>query len=74
MITVSDSYNTLDLGKYYVILPQQPIFDVDKYKNHFRASSVPQGFSFDSGTNKQWETVESLRELIKQYVDPNFNL
>lgn len=74
MITISDSYNTLDLGKYYAILPQQPIFDVNRYKIHFGAKSVPQGFSFDSGNNDQWETVESLRKLIKQYVDPNFNL
>jgi UDP-N-acetylglucosamine 4,6-dehydratase len=74
MITISDSFNTVDLGKYYAILPQQPIFDVEKYKDRFRAKKVPLGFSFDSGNNEQWETVESLRLLIKRYVDPNFNL
>lgn len=72
MITASDSFNTIDLGKYYAILPQQPIFDVVKYKAHFQAKDVPQGFSFDSGNNDQWETVESLRILIKKFVDPNF--
>jgi hypothetical protein len=30
------------------------------------------GFSYDSGTNHQWETVESLKKLIKSHVDPNF--
>lgn len=74
MITISDSYNTLDLGKYYAILPQQPIFDLDKYKKHFNAKNVPQGFSFDSSNNEQWETVESLRQLIKQFVDASFAL
>ena len=74
MITLSDSYNTLDLGKYYAILPQQPIFDLEKYKKHFNPKNVPQGFSFDSGNNEQWETVESLRQLIKQFVDPTFAL
>lgn len=73
MITISDSFNTIDLGKYYAILPQQPIFDVEEYKKHFNAKSVPQGFSYNSGENDQWETIESLKKLIKEYVDPTFN-
>ena len=72
MITVSDSFNTIDLGKYFAILPQQPIFDVTEYKRHFMAENVPQGFSYNSGENNQWETVESLKQLIKEYVDPTF--
>jgi FlaA1/EpsC-like NDP-sugar epimerase len=72
MITVSDSYNTLDLGKYYAILPQQPIFDVQEYKKHFAAKEVPQGFSYDSGNNSDWETIDSLRTLVKKFVDPSF--
>jgi UDP-N-acetylglucosamine 4,6-dehydratase len=74
MITISDSYNTLDLGKYFAILPQQPIFDIHDYKVKLNAKSVIQGFSYNSGNNDQWETVESLRLLIKQYVDPNFEI
>ena len=74
MITVSDSFNTVDLGKYYAILPQQPTFNVNEYKEHFKATHVPQGFSYNSGNNDQWETVESLRELIRKYVDANFSL
>jgi UDP-N-acetylglucosamine 4,6-dehydratase len=74
MITASDSFNTVDLGRYFAILPQQPIFDIQKYKQHFKAKNVPQGFCYNSGTNDEWETVESLRELIKQYVDPTFSV
>jgi UDP-N-acetylglucosamine 4,6-dehydratase len=74
MITVSDSYNTVDIGKYYAILPQQPVFNLSEYKTHFNAQSVPQEFSYNSGNNDQWETVESLRLLIKEYVDPNFEI
>lgn len=33
-----------------------------------------QRFSYNSGNNEQWETVETLRQLIKEYVDPNFEL
>lgn len=74
MITTSDSYNTLDLGKYYVILPQKSKFDVTEYKKQFSAKEVPQGFSYNSGNNEEWETIESLRELIKLYIDPTFNV
>jgi len=72
MITISDSYNTIDLGKYYAILPQQPIFNVDDYLKHFSAKGVSAGFSYDSGNNDQWESVGSLRVLIKKFVDPSF--
>lgn len=74
MITVSDSFNTVDIGKYYAILPQRPIFNVKEYMARFGAKEVPQEFSYNSGNNDQWETVDSLRNLVKQYVDPNFNL
>jgi UDP-N-acetylglucosamine 4,6-dehydratase/5-epimerase len=74
MITISDSFNTVDMGKYYAILPQQPIFNVDEYVKHFKAKPVPEGFSYSSGENHEWETVESLRKLIKQHVDENFEL
>jgi UDP-N-acetylglucosamine 4,6-dehydratase/5-epimerase len=74
MITTSDSFNTLDLGKYYAILPQQPIFNLEDYKKHFNAKEVPIQFSYNSGSNDQWETVDSLRELIKKHVDPNFSV
>lgn len=74
MITVSDSYNTLDLGKYYAILPQQPNFDLNKYKDHFKAKEVPLGFCYNSGDNDQWETIESLRKLIREHVDSEFQI
>ncbi len=72
MITASDSFTTYDLGKYYAILPQKPNFNISEYIKHFNAQIVTQGFNYNSGENTAWETVESLRELIKQYVDPNF--
>ena len=74
MITISDSLNTVDLGKYYAILPTQPIFDINKYKSHFNAKNVKEGFSYNSGNNTDWETVDSLRDLIKKYVDPDFKV
>ncbi|TVR77526.1 MAG: UDP-N-acetylglucosamine 4,6-dehydratase (inverting) [Chitinophagaceae bacterium] len=74
MITSSDSYNTYDLGKYFAILPQQPKFNLQEYIDHFSAVRVEQGFNYNSADNKEWETVESLRKLIKEHVDPTFEV
>jgi UDP-N-acetylglucosamine 4,6-dehydratase/5-epimerase len=72
MITRSDSFNTYDLGKYYVILPAVTNWDLNSFVEQFNAKKVPQGFRYDSGENTEWETVESLRGLIKEHVDQSF--
>ena len=72
MITSSDSFTTYDLGKYYVILPQMTNWKLDDYMKHFNAKLVPQGFHYTSENNTEWETVEGLRKLIVEHVDPTF--
>tara|TARA_X000000950_G_scaffold14462_1_gene15651 strand:- start:25413 stop:26444 length:1032 start_codon:yes stop_codon:yes gene_type:complete len=77
MITTSDSYNTVDLGKYYAILPQKSPYSKyskEEYKLNFNGNDVPEGFSYNSGNNKDWETVESLRQLVRKHVDNNFKI
>lgn len=70
MITSSDSYNTIDIGKYYAILPS------DSKEKYFRfynnGKEVEPGFCYNSGTNDEWLTEEQIRELIIKHVDPNF--
>lgn len=72
MITSSDSFYTYDLGKYFTILPSVPNFDIKDFVKDFGAKKVPEGFNYDSGTNTEWETIESLRNLIKEHIDSNF--
>ncbi|MCZ2392877.1 MAG: UDP-N-acetylglucosamine 4,6-dehydratase (inverting) [Chitinophagales bacterium] len=72
MISASDSYHTYDLGKYYAIIPQVPMWKIDEFVQHFNAKKITEGFSYSSGTNTDWLSVEELRELIKELVDPNF--
>jgi UDP-N-acetylglucosamine 4,6-dehydratase (inverting) len=74
MITPSDSFFTYDLGKYYVIIPQTPNWKVDEFIQKNNAALVPEGFSYDSGTNTEWETIETLRSLIVEHVDPTFQI
>jgi UDP-N-acetylglucosamine 4,6-dehydratase (inverting) len=64
MITNSDSLNTLDVGKYFVILPQIPNFDLNNFKKHFNTKDVPKGFSYNSKDNDEWIGVEELKSLI----------
>jgi UDP-N-acetylglucosamine 4,6-dehydratase (inverting) len=70
MITVSDSLNTIDIGKYYVILPAR--LDKQKYINYYGGEEVKKGFRYNSGENTRWIDVEEMRSLIKLYVDPDF--
>jgi UDP-N-acetylglucosamine 4,6-dehydratase len=74
MITSSDSFYTYDLGKYYTILPSVPRFKINEFIEKFNAVLVPKGFNYNSGDNSEWETVESLRSLIKEHVDSTFEI
>jgi hypothetical protein len=72
MITVSDSFNTVDLGCYYAILPQSSRYSRDLYCDRNGCQPVPEGYAYNSGTNPDFLTVEQLRELIHRHVDPEF--
>ncbi|MDT0645918.1 UDP-N-acetylglucosamine 4,6-dehydratase (inverting) [Zunongwangia sp. F260] len=74
MITPSDSFYTYDLGKYYAILPSSPRWSLEDFKNEFHAKKVPQGFKYNSEENTDWETVDSLRSLIKEHIDETFEV
>ena len=71
MITESDSYNTIDIGKYFAILPAN---SKKQYLDYYQGSKeVPKGYSYNSGTNDEWLSVEDIRQLIKEHVDQDFN-
>ena len=72
MITASDSFHTYDLGEYYTILPSETKWDLEEYILRYNAKKVRTNFSYNSGENTNWETIESLRDLIIEHVDPTF--
>ena len=74
MITSSDSLNTYDLGKYYTILPITSEWNLNEFMEKFNAKKVKQGFRYSSGDNNEWETVDTLRQLIKKHVDSSFTI
>lgn len=75
MITATDALNTIDIGQYYAILPSVSFQHTrEDYTRHHNGTPVPDGFHYSSDKNTEWETVETMREKIRKYVDPNFEV
>lgn len=74
MITESDSLVTVDLGKYYAILPTTFHYTKEEYITRMSATAVPAGFKYNSGQNDDWLSIEAIRALIIKYIDPSFRV
>jgi len=72
MVTASDSFSTVDLGPYYAILAPGDIALQERYVAATGATLVERGFTYSSGSNERFLTVEELRALIREHVDPHF--
>ena len=70
MITASDSFNTVDMGHYYAILPSGGAYSVADYCARTGARPVASGFSYDSGSNAHFLSVDEIRSLIATHVEP----
>ena len=74
MVTATDAISTVEFDKYFVILPSMPLWDVDEFMRAFNGNRCPDGFSYNSGTNTDWLSVEQIRKLICEHVDPTFSV
>ena len=63
MITVSDSYNTFDLGKYYAIVMPSTHKSFLKYKKNKKHKNFKIGNSLNSGRNK-FLSIFKLKNII----------
>jgi UDP-N-acetylglucosamine 4,6-dehydratase (inverting) len=70
MITPSDSFNTVDLGPYYAILPSGAEYSIEDYCHRNGATRVEPGFAYTSGNNSDFLSVSQLREMIVDQVSP----
>ncbi len=74
MITPTDSLSTIDIGKYYAILPSvSDRLTKEDFLKHHNAKMVPQGFYYASDNNEDWDTVETLREKFAKVI-PGFEV
>jgi UDP-N-acetylglucosamine 4,6-dehydratase len=69
MITASDSFNTVDLGRYYAILPMAAKYSVDQYCERQGCPAVEPGYAYNSGTNPHFLTVKQLRTMIQHEMN-----
>ena len=69
MITASDSFNTVDLGRYFAILPMAAKYSVDQYCERLGCPAVEPGYAYNSGTNPHFLTVEDLRAMIQHEMN-----
>ena len=74
MITASDSANTVDLGRYFAILPASGDHTTETYIRDHGGELVPERFAYNSGTNDQFLNVKQIRDLIRLHVDPQFTV
>ena len=63
MVTVEDSMTTYEYDKHFIVYPQM-VFQ-ERATILPGGKKVPEGFSYSSGNNTEWLTVEQIRELIK---------
>ena len=68
MITSSDSFNTYEIEKYYIILPSIHDEELKAYKKRFKVKKVPENFVYSSGANKTFLTINELKELINTHI------
>jgi FlaA1/EpsC-like NDP-sugar epimerase len=70
LITTNDSLTTVDLDDYYCILPNGG--SIESHALYERSRAVAPGFAYNSGINRDFLSVETLRTLIREHVDPAF--
>ena len=67
MITASDSHNTIETKKYYIILPSG-IKNPSQYINKFSAKKIKRSFSYNSKNNKEYLSVDQLKKIIDKEI------
>jgi UDP-N-acetylglucosamine 4,6-dehydratase len=68
MITTSDSLNTVDVGRYYAILPTTSNLQAHPLLSRLAFHPVEPGFSYNSGNNEAFLSVEQIRKLVDTHV------
>lgn len=74
MITASDSINTVDLGRYFAILPSSAITGADRSGYYSQYPAVPEGVAYDSKSNSTFLSVAQIRDLIVNHLDSSFSV
>ena len=63
MVTPEDSHTTYEYDKHFIVYPQMTWNE--RQQPDLSGRKVEEGFSYSSGTNAEWLSVEDIRELLK---------
>ena len=67
MITEADSYTTYDIGKYFLILPDNEKSTLNRFKKKLKVfKKIPNNFSYNSRDNDQFLSTNELKKMIAQ--------
>ncbi len=72
MIGINDSPTTYKKNNYFIILPQDNEINDDFLSKDKSLKIVKPDFSYNSGSNSKFLTIQELRQLIKDNIDKNF--
>ena len=64
LIHSSESLTTIDIGKYFVIMPSRDHIFARKFFKKKKIKYVKNGFNYNSGTNKNILNIDQLKKLI----------
>ena len=71
MITANESQSIFDIGKYYVVLPNDDLIQSKgrkKYLKFKKFKSMKYGFSYFSENNPDFLSLKDLTKIIKKYL------
>ena len=73
MISIHDSLNTLEFDDYFIICPvsSHNKFNINNYKDKLtrkKGVQTKEGFTYDSGTNKDFLSIKQIKTLMKKNV------
>ena len=78
MITAVDSLTTIETKEQYIMVPSDPFRsmaeNLERFADFHQAEKVADGFCYTSDGNDQWLSVEQIRDLIRENVDPEFSV
>lgn len=63
MVTTEDSFTTYEYEKHFIVYPQMTWNN--KQQPDMSGKKVAEGFSYSSGNNTEWLSVEDIRRLLK---------
>lgn len=63
MVTTEDSFTTYEYEKHFIVYPQMTWNN--KQQPDMSGKKVEEGFSYSSGNNTEWLSVEDIRRLLK---------